>query len=169
MTHALVVMGPSGAGKSTLGCALAAALGWRFVEGDTLHPPANIAKMSAGIPLEDVDRWPFLEAVAGALSDSQASGVVMSCSALKRRYRQLLRNRVGQVTFVLPQLDREQLVARALQRTDHFMPASLLESQLADFEKPESDECVVIVDGSAALEDQCAAVLAALATIFERS
>jgi gluconokinase len=152
VTGAIVVMGPSGCGKSTLGRALADALGWRYVEGDTLHPPANIDKMSAGIALNDADRGPFLAAVADALVAGRAEGVVVACSALKRRYRDQLRDRAGALTFVLPLLDHAQLVER------------LLESQLADFEMPAPGEGVLIVDGAATPAAQRAAALKGIAS-----
>ena len=161
MKDAVVVMGVSGAGKSTLGQALAEALGWRFIEGDALHPSANIAKMAAGVPLDDDDRKPFLEAVAGAMVEA-GEGVVATCSSLKRRYRDLIRTRTGEVVFVLPMLDRDQLLERMQHRTGHFMPASLLDSQLADLERPGPDEQALLVEGAADLETQVAAVVAAL-------
>jgi len=159
---ALVVMGVSGCGKSTLGRALADRLGWQFVEGDTLHPPANIIKMTAGLALDDTDRLPFLTRVAAACAAGRAAGVVVSCSALKRRYRDLIRTQAGNVIFVLPVLERPQLLARLAQRLDHFMPLSLLESQLATMELPDPDEQAVLLDGSAALETQIADTLTAL-------
>ena len=165
MIRAVVVMGVSGAGKSTLGKALAEALGWAFIEGDALHPPANIAKMSAGLPLSDDDRRPFLEAVADAIAAQRKAGVVAACSALKRSYRDLIRSRAGEVAFVLPELTREQLLPRMTARTGHFMPASLLDSQLADLEPPGRDELAVRVDGTAELAaqvDQAVAGLRAL-------
>lgn len=161
MKDAIVVMGVSGAGKSTLGQAVAQALGWRFIEGDTLHPPANIAKMAVGVPLDDEDRRPFLEAVAGAMVDA-GEGVVATCSALKRSYRDLIRTRTGEIAFVLPMLDRDQLLTRMEHRTGHFMPASLLDSQLAALEPPGRDERAIIIDGSADVETQVAAVVAAV-------
>jgi carbohydrate kinase (thermoresistant glucokinase family) len=166
MARALVVMGVSGSGKSTLGRALAARLGWPFIEGDTLHPPANVAKMAAGKPLDDADRRPFLEAVAQAIvaarSRAPAAGVIVSCSALKRSYRDLIRARAGAVTFVWPAMSRMQLAARLALRQDHFMPATLLDSQLADLEPPGADELLIRIDGDASTEAQVAAVLAAL-------
>ena len=159
---AVIVMGVSGCGKSTLARALSERLGWRFVEGDTLHPPANVAKMAAGIALDDDDRLPFLEAVAQALVESRDRGVVASCSALKRRYRDLIRARAGAVTFVLPDLTRAQLAARLAQRSDHFMPVSLLDSQLATLEPPGPDESALRVEGTAPTDTQVAAILHAL-------
>src|SRR5687768_15707421 len=115
-------MGVSGAGKSTLGRALAAELGWQFVEGDSLHPPENVAKMAAGIALNDSDRVPFLENVAQAIVTARESGVVASCSALKRQYRDFLRERAGDLVFVLPSVPPEVLRDRLAQRREHFMP-----------------------------------------------
>jgi gluconokinase len=162
VTHAVVVMGVSGCGKSTLARALSEALGWRFIEGDTLHPEANIAKMSAGIALDDRDRQPFLGRVARAIAAGRADGVIVTCSALKRRYRDLIRSLAGDVTFVLPVLSRERLLARLTRRSDHFMPASLLDSQLADLEAPQRDEHAILLDGTAATHEQVAHVLGAL-------
>ena len=161
MTRAIVVMGVAGSGKSTLGRALAAALGWAFVEGDTLHPPANIARMAAGVALNDADRLPFLENVARTIATRQGN-LVITCSALKRAYRDLLRRTEPQLLFVLPVLCREALQRRLQQRSDHFMPAALLDSQLADLELPQADERIVQLDGSAPPDQQVAVTLAAL-------
>jgi gluconokinase len=162
MTRAVVIMGVSGCGKSTLGRALADALGWRFVEGDTLHPTANIAKMAAGIALEDEDRRPFLERVARVIAEEPQSGVVVSCSALKRSYRDFIRAHSAPVTFVLPVLDRDRLFERLARRHNHFMPAALLESQLLALERPEPDEHPILVDGAATTDAQVAQALAQL-------
>lgn len=155
-------MGVSGCGKSTLGRALAAALGWRFVEGDTLHPEANVAKMAAGRALDDADRQPFLERVAATLHAGGPEGIVVSCSALKRRYRDLIRAGAGDVCFVLPELDRARVAGRLALRRGHFMPAALLDSQFADFEPPDPDEHAIRVDGAAGTDTQVTAVLGAL-------
>jgi len=162
MTRAVVIMGVSGCGKSTLGSALAAALGWCFVEGDEMHPPENVAKMAAGVPLTDTDRQPFLERVAAAIEAHRPDGVVASCSALKRGYRDLLRARAGRLTFVLPLLDRDTLLGRLSGRAEHFMPASLLDSQLATLELPDPEERAILVDGAASTRRQVEDVLAAL-------
>jgi gluconokinase len=154
-------MGVTGSGKSTLGQALAHALRWPFVEGDSLHPPANIAKMSAGVPLDDADRIPFLDNVAQAIA-VRAGPLVISCSALKRAYRDRLRRADPQLRFVHPVLSRAQLQLRLQQRHDHFMPAALLESQLQDLEPPGPDERCIEVDGGEALDRQVAVTLAAL-------
>ena len=162
MIRAIVVIGVTGSGKSTLGSALARALGWQFLEGDTLHPAANIKKMAAGLPLDDADRIPFLEGIAHALTESRRHGIVISCSALKRSYRDRLRTADPDALFVLPVLSREQLRERLQGRTGHFMPQSLLDSQLAIFEPPGADESVLQIPGAAALEVQVPRTLAAM-------
>ncbi len=161
MIRAIVVMGVSGSGKSTLGAALAKALNWRFVEGDTLHPPQNIEKMSAGIALDDADRIPFLDNVAHAIA-TRTGSLVISCSALKRAYRDRLRRADPQLLFVLPLLSRESLQLRLQRRRHHFMPAALLHSQLAALEPPQADERIIQIDGSVPPDQQVAATLAAL-------
>jgi len=163
MSLGIVVMGVSGCGKSTLGAALADALGIPFVEGDGLHPPANVAKMAAGIPLNDEDRRPFLDNVADALIANRAAGCVVSCSALKRDYRDRLRARAGaDIRFVLPLLSKEALLRRMSAREGHFMPVQLLDSQLATLEIPEEEEAVIQVAGDLPLDAQLAAVMRAL-------
>jgi carbohydrate kinase (thermoresistant glucokinase family) len=154
-------MGVSGCGKSTLARALADRLSTPFIEGDSLHPPANIAKMAAGIALDDADRQPFLEAVAEALRVAGPAAVA-SCSALKRCYRDLLRARAGDIVFVLPSVDRATLGVRLAARHDHFMPAALLDSQLATLELPAPDESVLVIDGSLPTAAQVDAVLTQL-------
>ena len=161
MSRAIVIMGVSGCGKSTLGRELAPTLGVAFVEGDTLHPEANVAKMRAGVPLDDRDRKPFLENVAAAIVAAK-EGVVVSCSALKRSYRDMIRSRVGDVTFVWLKVDRAELAARLARRREHYMPASLLDSQLAALEPPGPDERAIVVDGAQTIAAQVARVLAAL-------
>ena len=141
----IVVMGVSGCGKSTIGRALADALGWDFQEGDTLHPQANIDKMSAGVPLEDDDRWPWLDRIAAWIGDedrNQRQGVV-TCSALKRTYRDRLRHASDDVHFVYVQVSRAELERRTHQRL-HFMPTSLLDSQLQTLEEPGPEEALTI-------------------------
>ena len=159
----IVVIGVSGCGKSTLGRALAERLGWRFVEGDSLHPPANVAKMSAGTPLDNDDRWPYLENVARALNDDPGEGIVAACSALKRSYRDFLRARSADVLFVLPVLSEVQLTSRMLRRKGHFMPPSLLQSQVQAFEPPDADEPAIIVDGTSPVDQQVAHALTGIA------
>ena len=152
-------MGVTGSGKSTLAEALARTLNCPFVEGDSLHPAENIAKMASGVPLDDADRIPFLDNVANALTTAKPR-VVVSCSALKRSYRDRLRRADPQLTFVYPHLTRAQLEARLKQRTDHFMPAALLDSQLADLQPPQPDERCIRLDGNQPTDHQVAHVMA---------
>lgn len=142
----LVVMGVSGSGKSTVAQTLAARLGWEFGEGDELHPEANVRKMADGVPLTDEDRWPWLAAVRGWIdghTDQDRPGVI-TCSALKRSYRDVLRG--PEVVFVLLQGAPALLRARMSHRSGHFMPESLLDSQLATLQVPGPDEQAVVVD-----------------------
>ncbi len=136
----IVVMGVAGAGKSTVARRVSKRLGWDFEEGDELHPAANVAKMAVGEPLTDADRRPWLEAVAAWIDAELESGRhgVITCSALKRRYRDQL-SRPG-VLFVHIDVPRAELERRLARRQGHFMPASLLDSQLATLEPPASDE-----------------------------
>jgi len=140
----LVVMGVSGTGKSTIGRALAETLGLPFVEGDDLHPEANVAKMAAGIPLTDADRAPWLDRIAARLDRP----VVVTCSALKRGYRDRLRRAAPDLVLVYLQGAPELLAARMAQRDGHFMPPLLLESQLATLEEPSADEDAIPVDAA---------------------
>lgn len=143
----LVVMGVSGCGKSTVGTALAQALRVEFVEGDAFHPPENVARMAAGIALTDADRAPWLRALAAHIAQAAPRGVVVSCSALKRSYRDTLRGSHG-VRFVWLDAPRAHLEARMATRTGHYMPPSLLASQLATLEPPQADEAAVRVDAT---------------------
>jgi gluconokinase len=152
----VVVMGVSGAGKTTVGEALARALGWPFVEADELHPAANVDKMRRGEPLDDADRAPWLAAVAArmrALDDG-----VVACSALRERYRAALRVRPD-VRFAFLDVPRDVLAERLAQRRGHFMPPSLLPSQLATLERPDD---ALVVDGTEPVAAQVAAIRAAL-------
>lgn len=142
-TGLYVVMGVCGAGKSLIGAKLARELGVEFVEGDALHPPENVRRMAAGIPLTDDDRHDWLLAIAARLRGARREGVglVASCSALKRKYRDLLRTAGdADVRFVYLAGTRELLAERMTSRSGHFMPPSLLESQLATLEEPTPDE-----------------------------
>ncbi|MDQ7809216.1 gluconokinase [Amycolatopsis sp. A133] len=141
----IVVMGVSGSGKTTIGTALANALDVEYAEADTFHPKANIDKMTAGTPLTDEDRAPWLAAIAGWIRDHQAAGGVVTSSALKRRYRDVLRSG-GDVWFAHLHGDREILAERMQSRSGHFMPVSLLDSQLADLEPLGPDEPGAIFD-----------------------
>ena len=147
MTHLpqLVVMGVSGSGKSTVGAALAQRLGVPFVDADDLHPAANVAKMSRGEPLDDDDRRPWLETIGRWLADHPDGGVV-SCSALKRSYRDLLRRHAPGLELLHLQGDREVIARRQASRPGHFMPASLLSSQFATLEPLQPDEHGLVVD-----------------------
>lgn len=157
-------MGVSGSGKSTVAEGLAERLGWPFLEGDTLHPPANVAKMAAGTPLTDDDRWPWLEAIAAWIAAREAEGTpsISSCSSLKRAYRDLLRKGAPGVRFVHVAGDQAVLAARLAARQGHFFPARLLASQFATLEPPDPDEDAVTVDLDQPPEAQVEAALAAL-------
>jgi gluconokinase len=160
----LVVMGVSGAGKSTLAAGLAAALKVPFKEGDTLHPPANVAKMEAGESLSDDDRAPWLARIK-AWIDAQLergqSGIV-TCSALKRAYRDMLRANRPNVVFVYIDGDERLIRQRMSGRKDHFMPASLLASQFATLEPPATDEHPIIISAADTLQDQVRMTIATL-------
>ncbi|WP_436838383.1 gluconokinase [Nocardia xishanensis] len=166
MTHApvprVVVMGVSGAGKSTIGGRLAHALGVPFAEGDDFHPPANVAKMRAGEPLTDADRVPWLDSIAAWLGERAAWGGVVSCSALKRDYRDRLRATATDVLFLHLTTSREELARRMSTRRDHFMPASLLDSQLDTLEPLGSDERGIVVDATRAPADLVRETMAVL-------
>jgi gluconokinase len=146
MTAPIVVMGVSGSGKSTVGAALAQRLRIPFADADDFHPPANIAKMTAGEALDDDDRQPWLEALGGWLNAQCASGGVMSCSALKRRYRDQLRSHCPALQFLHLSGTPETIGARQASRPGHFMPASLLASQFDTLEPLEDDESGVTID-----------------------
>ena len=160
----VVVMGVSGSGKTTVGVALARRLGWLFQEGDALHPPENVAKMRAGIPLDDADRVPWLRAVAAGIDkwrDRGEAGVI-TCSALKRCYREMIiGNRPG-VRLVYLTAPPALIAQRLAGRHGHFMPASLLESQLATLEPPDPDEHALTVAMDAPVETVVERIAASL-------
>ncbi len=161
----LVVMGVSGCGKTVVAEKLATRLRWPFQEGDALHPPANVAKMHAGTPLTDADRWPWLDAIAGWIDARLAAGEhgIVTCSALKRAYRdRLIGTRQG-VRLVYLYGSRDLLAARIGARRGHFMPASLLDSQLATLEPPGPDEHPIALDVAATPDQLAESVVAALA------
>ncbi len=150
----IVVMGVAGSGKTTIASGLAEKLGVPFVEGDSLHPLANVKKMAGGIPLTDEDRWPWLRAIGERMEVERLTGhgVVVSCSALKHVYRDCLRKEVhGKVHFILLDGSRELISDRMKKRKGHFMPPALLDSQFATLEKPTPDEHAVILDISQAI------------------
>lgn len=157
----IVVMGVSGAGKSVVGAALAAALGVAFGEGDAFHPAANVAKMAAGTPLTDADRAPWLAAVADWMAAHPQA--VVACSALKRAYRDRLRQGVPGACFVLLAVPPTQLRQRVRDRRGHFMPPALLDSQLATLEPFGADEHAVAIDARGSIADEVAAIRAWLA------
>ena len=141
-----MVMGVSGCGKSSVGAAVAKKLGMQFSDGDELHPRANVRKMSRGVPLTDADRAPWLVKIGQRLAEVDGP-VVIGCSALKRVYRDVIRERTGEpVCFLHLEGSREVLFKRMSNRPGHFMPVSLLGSQLATLEPPEPDEIAISVD-----------------------
>jgi gluconokinase len=144
---ALIVMGVSGCGKSTVGEGLSERLGWPFRDGDSFHSPANVAKMHAGIPLTDEDRWPWLAAIAAWIAELRGRGEhgIVACSALRRVYRDALRDGHDDVRFVYLEGSKELIASRLALRKDHFMPPSLLDSQFATLEPPRGDERPITV------------------------
>ena len=142
----VVVMGVSGSGKSTVGAALARRLRVPFADADDFHPPANIAKMTAGEALDDDDRHPWLESIGEWLADHAESGGVMSCSALKRQYRDQLRHHAPATEFVHLHGSREVIARRQASRPGHFMPPALLASQFATLEPLAPDESGFVID-----------------------
>ncbi|WP_253901507.1 gluconokinase [Arthrobacter sp. PAMC 25486] len=142
----VVVMGVSGAGKSTIGALVADALDFPFLDADSLHPLENIRKMADGTPLTDEDRWPWLDLVGHELATTQAAGIVVACSALKRRYRDAIRAKAPDTIFLHLDGSLEVLSARLEGRSGHFMPPNLLASQLAALEPMEGDETAVVIN-----------------------
>lgn len=160
----LVVMGVSGTGKSTVAELLSERLGWPMEEGDDLHPEANVAKMEQGVPLTDEDRWPWLDRVAGWIDDRSRAGEpgIITCSALRRAYRDRLRR--PNVSFVFLSGSREVISRRMAARSGHFMPLSLLDSQLATLEPPGPDEQVITVHLGSTPDEEVGQVLTALSS-----
>ncbi len=148
----ILVMGVAGSGKTTIGALLAGRLGCTYAEADDFHPKANIEKMAAGHPLTDADRWPWLEAIARWIDERRASGTsaVVSCSALKRSYRDMLAEGRPEVEIVYLKGDRDLILRRLTARHGHFMKAEMLDSQFADLEEPGPNEhaLVVPIDGT---------------------
>lgn len=155
----IVIMGVSGSGKSTVAGLLASRLGWDFAEGDDLHPAANVAKMHAGQPLTDEDRWPWLESIAAWIRQHTDSGLpgVVTCSALKKRYRDVLRGEG--VVFVFLDGSRDRISGRLATRHGHFMPPSLLESQFEALEAPTGDENFITLSTSSAPADEAQEII----------
>jgi carbohydrate kinase (thermoresistant glucokinase family) len=158
----IVVMGVSGAGKTSVGVALADRLGLGFVDADDLHPPANVEKMRAGTALAEADRMPWLDLVGAALAEARPPGVVVACSSLRRAYRDRLRASAPDTAFVALEGDEALLAERIGGRRGHFMPATLLASQLAAYEAPDADERAVRVDVADGVDEIAAAAASAL-------
>jgi len=153
----VLVMGVSGSGKTTIGEALATALGWRYLDADDFHPQANVAKMAAGIPLEDEDRWPWLERINEKLSDLQERGqsAVLGCSALKEAYRQRLAHGLRDFRVVYLHGSFDLIKRRVTARRHRYMPASLLRSQFDTLEPPAD---AIEIDVAAPMEDSISAI-----------
>ena len=162
---AIIVMGVSGSGKSTIGALLAERLGWPFADADGFHPAANVAKMAAGQPLTDADRWPWLDAIAAHIGASRTAEqpVVVACSALRRAYRERLRAGHGDLIFLHLSGAPEIVATRQAARQGHFMPPSLMASQFATLEDPAGEANAVIVSVSASPHEVVAAALEQLA------
>ena len=160
----LVLMGVSGCGKTAVAQALVARLGWPLQEGDRLHPPENVEKMRRGTPLTDADRWPWLDRVAGWIDARLAAGEngIITCSALRRAYRDRIIGARAGVRLVFLHGDRALLAARVAARKHEYMPASLLDSQLATLEPPGADERPIALDVTPPPEALAGAVIAAL-------
>jgi gluconokinase len=163
-TTSIVVMGVSGSGKTSAAEELTRQLGWEYIEGDDLHPEANVAKMASGIPLDDEDRWPWLQRIAEVIGEHEAAGtsVIVTCSALKRSYRDLLREGHPSVWFAHVQASPEVLAGRLANRQGHYMPPSLLDSQLATLEPLGDGEPGDVIAGDGPLQQTVADLLADL-------
>jgi gluconokinase len=163
----VVVMGVCGSGKTCVGRALAEHLDWRFLDADDFHPQSNVAKMAAGVPLEDADRWPWLDRLAAELAVIEAEGghAVLACSALRQRYRDRLAQAqpaqlvARELRWIYLKGDAETIGPRMASRRGHFMPASLLESQFAALEEPAD---AIVVDVRQTIEAQVREIAAAL-------
>ncbi len=162
----VVMMGVSGSGKTTVGAALAQRLRVPFSDADDFHPPENIAKMAAGVPLDDADREPWLRTIAAWLGEHATTGGVTSCSALKRSYRDVLSQAAPHAVYLHLHGDRDVLAARVAGRPGHFMPAALIDSQFATLEGLEADEIGAVLDVAEpvdALVDESLTILTSLA------
>jgi gluconokinase len=157
----VVMAGVAGSGKTTVGQLLARRLGWAFADGDEFHPPANVGKMRAGLPLTDEDRWPWLRAITDWMAQRAAAGesAVLACSALKRSYRELLRSAHADVRVVFLVIPPEADEVRLGTRQGHFFPRRLLDSQFADLELPQPPEPVLMVSATGTTEQTAAQVI----------
>jgi carbohydrate kinase (thermoresistant glucokinase family) len=164
---AIIVMGVSGSGKSTIGALLAEALGWPFADADGFHPAANVAKMAAGQPLTDADRWPWLDAIAAHIGASRTAGqpVVVACSALRRAYRERLRAGHGDLIFLHLAGAPEVIATRQAARQGHFMPPSLMASQFATLEDTAEEADAVTVSVSTSPHEVLVAAIDQLAIL----
>ena len=163
----LVIMGVSGSGKSTVAGILAGQLGWDLAEGDDLHPVANVEKMRAGTPLTDEDRWPWLDLVAGWIREHTNAALpgIITCSALKRIYRDRMRG--DNVVFVHLSGSRDTISGRLNARLDHYMPSTLLDSQISTLEPPGPDENTLIVDVGRPPAQEAAEIISRLGLVAE--
>jgi len=152
----VVLMGVSGCGKTTIGQQLAERLGWKLLDADAFHPPANIEKMSRGVPLEDADRWPWLDSLNGMVREAEARGesVLLACSALKARYRERIATGCTNVSWVYLKGDFSLIEARLMARKGHYMKAGLLQSQFAALEEPGNAVVVNIAESPAQIADR---------------
>jgi gluconokinase len=167
----LVLMGVSGSGKSTAAAGLSERLGWPFRDADSFHPPANVEKMSRGTPLDDEDRWPWLRAIAAWIDERLARGEpgIVTCSALKRSYRDILLEGRRGVRLVFLKGEKPLIASRMALRRDHFMPSALLDSQFATLEEPAADENALVVSNAATPEAIVEEIVTRLALETDRS
>jgi gluconokinase len=158
----LIVAGVSGSGKTTVGALVAGRLHWRFADADTFHPASNVAKMRAGIPLTDADRWPWLQAIGAWMDEriARREPAVMTCSALKRSYRDMLLDGRPEARMIFLSADPDEIARRLAVRHDHFFPSQLAGSQFDILEPPQPDERAVTVMPAGDLEDTVTAILA---------
>jgi beta-N-acetylhexosaminidase len=167
--HRIIVMGVSGCGKTTIGDLVARELGVPFLDGDSLHPVENVAKMAAGAPLTDEDRWPWLATVGAELAKAGDGGLVLACSALRRSYRDAIRAQAPDTVFLHLHGTKEVLKARTEGRTGHFMPPALLDSQLATLEPLDADETGVIINIGAPVQQVLADSLSGISEMAVQS
>lgn len=161
----IIVMGVCGCGKTTIGDLVARELGVPFLDGDSLHPVENVAKMAAGTPLTDEDRWPWLATVGAELANAGDGGMVLACSALRRSYREAIRKQAPDTIFLHLHGTKDVLGYRLEGRSGHFMPTTLLDSQLATLEPLEADETGLVVDIDAPVQQVVADALAGITDV----